>query len=179
MSTIMTKGDRRAVLFQTIFNRFTGEFERLDSSQLRALRALGEMKRRLDVLEETVKLLAEVTFEEEPKVKFTCISCDHTFNLSLPEAQAQNFTSVCPKCHNWGLPLRDEGEYEYSPSEIAEVTGFARGTVCQVIRELGLNPHKEHRLFRKKEFKKIEAVLQKKTPRCKKLGGSNGSNSKN
>ena len=181
MSNTMTKRDRGAVLFQTFFNQLRGDFERLDGGQLKALRALGEMKRILNVLEETVKLHGKVLFEEEPKVKFSCIACDHTFDLSLPEAQAQNFTSICPKCHNWGLPLREGGDYEYSPVEIAEVTGFAHGTVCRVIRELGLNPGgKRHRLFRKEEFKKIEAVLQKKTSRVKKLiGGSNESYVKN
>lgn len=177
MGKLMTKRDRGAVLFQTFFNKLREDFERIDNSHIRSLRVLGEMKRRLDTLEETVRLHGLVLFDQEPRIKLTCISCNHQFELSLPEATAQNFTSVCPKCHGWALPL--QREREYSLKEIAQITGFAYGTVCQAVREMQLKPRGEHRLFGKSEKKKIEAVLSGKKPRKKLEGEKNGSDSQN
>ena len=165
---IISKRDVGAQLLWTWINTLQRRFEQLEESYLRVSRANMEMKRRLDVVQETTVLHGRIVFEKEPTVKMSCISCDHTFNLPLPEAQVMNFTSVCATCGSWALPLR-EGR-EYSPHEIAEITGFAHSTVCRVIRDMELKPRYKQRLFNEKEFKKIDAVLQEKIRK----GGGNG-----
>ena len=164
MNQTMTKRDRGAIVFQGFFNRLREDSERMDANQLKVMRALGEMKRRLDTLEEAVKLHGQVIFEEEPRIRFACISCDRSFDLPLPTAQAQNFVSICSTCHNWSLPMLGKEERQYSPKEIATLTGFNHSTVCKTIRELGLKDGRRHQLYGEEDLQEIKAVLQTKIP---------------
>ena len=151
-------------MFWTWFNTMQNRFDQLEASYLRVARANGEMKRRLDTLEESTRLLTGVVFEEEPRIRFACISCDHSFDLPLPTAQAQNFVSVCTSCHNWSLPIPEKGLKEYSPKEIATLTGFNHSTVCKTIREIGLKDGKRQQLYGEEDLQEIKAVLHTKIP---------------
>ena len=162
----LSKHDRGAIIFQGWFNRLRENYENLEGKQLTVTRSTVEMKKRLDVLEETVKLLSAVVFEEEPKVWLTCISCDHSFTLSLPEATAQNFTSLCEVCHAWALPF-PEGR-EFTLREISELTGFGYTTTVRAARKLGVKLGQQDKRFTKTQFEKIRAVLDEKTRRPRK-----------
>ena len=162
----LSKTDRGALIFQTWFNKLQGDVERVSTQHITVMRSVGEMKRRLDLLEETVRLHGQIVFEEESTVRFTCISCDHTFNLSLPEARAQNFTSLCSVCHNWALPFLYENQYTLH--QIANITGLAYKTVCLAAREMGIKVGQRDKKLDEEQFQKIKAILAEKTPRPRK-----------
>ena len=163
----LSKHDRGAILFQTWFNKLWAGFKELESQQLKILRSTVEINKRLNMLEETTKLLNQVVFEEEPRVKFTCVSCDHTFELSLPEARQQNFTVLCSVCHNWALPFQEAPEYTLR--QISQLTGFGYTTAVLAARELGVKIGVRDKRFTQKQFERIRAILQEKTPRPRKL----------
>ena len=162
---VKTKHDRGALLFQTWFNRLQADVERISDQHIAIMRSTAEMKRRLGALEETVRLHGQVIFEEESTVKFSCISCDHTFELSLPEARAANFTVICEKCSNWSLPFREDF---YTLHQIANLTGFSYKTICLAARELGILFGQRDKKLDVQQFEKIKAILGGKTPRSRK-----------
>ena len=162
----LSKHDRGAVLFQTWFNQLWAGFKELEDRQLKILRSTVEINKRLNMLEETTKLLSQVVFEEEPTVKFTCISCDKTFKLSLPEATAQNFTVLCPVCHNWALPFEEAPEYTLR--QISQLTGFSYSTAVRATRELGVKIGQRDKRFTRAQFERIRTILEEKTPRPRK-----------
>jgi hypothetical protein len=172
-NAVLSKRDRGAILFQTFFNETTAHFERMDVNYLKLLRLIDQLKRRVDVLEDTARLHTQTLFENEPTVTFGCIACEHTFELPLAEAKAQGFVTVCELCYACALPV-EERKGEYSLREIGRLTGYAYNTACQTARELGLGLNrKQNKRFNEQEFRQIKTKLEKKTPKSKN-GGENG-----
>ena len=166
MSKALSKWDKGALLFQSWFNRLWGGFEELKEQQLKIIRANFEIKKRLNAVEERTQLLSQMVFDKEPMVRFTCVSCDKTFKLSLPEATAQNFTTLCPVCHNWSLPFQEAPEYTLR--QISQLTGFSYSTAVRATRELGVKIGQRDKRFTQKQFERIRAILGEKTPRPRK-----------
>ncbi|HUT56180.1 MAG TPA: hypothetical protein VM658_22500 [bacterium] len=102
---------------------------------LKVTRAVAQLVRRVDVLEECTRLYRGILGLEQPVVRFGCISCRHDFDLPLAEAQALNFTPLCPECHNWALPFPKQ-EY-FTAHQIAALAGFPYRTVLKMIHTRG------------------------------------------
>jgi hypothetical protein len=114
--------ERGAMLFWETVQTIRAEYQRLDQAWLKMSRVLGEFKRRLDTIEDTLAVHREILSKDEARVHFLCIACDTGFELPLSEAIGQDFTAVCPDCGNWALafPRRAAGRVgghsqEYHP----------------------------------------------------------------
>lgn len=169
----LSKSDRGAILFQTVFNQLTASVERIDANILELARSQHEYKRRLSALEEAVKTHRKTLFPDNQGVRMFCIACHYEFSIPVQEAEDPEFVTTCPKCHHWSLPM-GESEPEYTTAEIAEMTGFSYSFICQVIRELGLRKGRELQSYHEEEIQQIKAFLS-----TKKRGGNHDRNTAN
>jgi len=174
MSNELSKKDRGALIFQTVVNKFNEARDNLEDNYLKLSRAVYEMKRRLDVLEERVAAQSEVLFGDKPTVTMLCIACDYSFELSITEARSLNFTGICPLCHNWALAVDKSDIATITPNQIARETGRNPTFVCQVARENGLghNYGKRTKMFTEDESQQLRGLLAEKRRR-----GNNGKHS--
>lgn len=164
----LSKEDRGAIMFQTFFNKTREDFDRLDTNWIKLARAIGELKRRVDVLEESIKFYRAILRSGKTTIKFSCIACDYEFHLPQDEARVQNFTTICPKCYSWALPVPKAREY--SVKDFIKITGLCRDTVLKTIRKTGLSDGVSGReqFFNEEKAQKILAILKTKRPYGKK-----------
>jgi hypothetical protein len=162
------KRDRRdaaASMFWSFVSSIEGRAETLEERYLQLIRGMGELKRRLDVAEESLSLYRQLFGDGKPAIKFFCIACDHEFNLPLDEAEAENFTTTCPKCHAWCLPYPEHVQRQYTAKEIAAMCGFSYCHVAHIISRHGFNdntPGRHYRLYTAEQTKQIIEIVKGK-----------------
>jgi len=160
----LSKKDQGALLFQTWNNKLQERLNDTDKRGLRLAYRVCEMKRRLDCLEQIVFSLRGELHRDLPQVEFFCIACGKHFNIPEPEAKAQEYMTVCPDCHNWALPTRDDDSVAtISGKQIAEETGRSYSFVCQLAREneLGHCYGRRTKLYTNQEKDKLVELLEK------------------
>jgi Zn finger protein HypA/HybF involved in hydrogenase expression len=163
---VPNKNDGGALMFWSYHNQLQSQLERIDAAILSIARGMHEYRRRLTVLEKSVALHTKIIFDDQHTIQMTCISCTRVFGVPIAEAESQDFTTVCPECHNWALPVKETPK-KYSIRQIAQISGFAYETVAQVIRENGFNQN-QHGIYRQYDEEttlKVLAILKKKKPR--------------
>jgi hypothetical protein len=160
-----TKSDRGALLFWEALQSIRSQYQQMDQAWLKVTRVLGEFKRRLDCLEETVKVHREILCKDEAAVHFVCIACDTGFELPLAEAVEQDFTTVCPSCGNWALAFPRDGEY--NTEQVAARLGVSAKTVTNTIRELGwARGSGHHNRLSEEQVEQIAAARRAKKARA-------------
>lgn len=164
---VPNKNDGGALMFWSYHNQLRAELERMDAAILELARSEHQTRRRLAAIEHAVKTHSRLIYEDQATVKMFCICCHHEFDVPIAEADDPDFVTTCPECHSWSLPMPEQSLKEYSPTMIAEETGFAHSTVCQVIKKLGLKNGRGWQLYGEDAFQKIVDVLKTKNPRRK------------
>jgi DNA-directed RNA polymerase subunit RPC12/RpoP len=169
----LTKAQKRDVgasLVWSVLNSINGHLEQLDQKYLEMTRILLEHRRWLDTLGITVDHHRKILSKNDTEINMWCISCRYEFKLPRQEAEAQEYAVACPKCGSWAL-LKDRISQDFSIQDIAQISGFAYSTVCQVMRENGLKAtgEKWHR-YSEETAQNVLAILE-----TKKYGGNHGS----
>jgi len=174
--SVVNKEDGGALLFWSYHNQLQAKLEQIDKTLLELMRAGHEYKRRLSSIEEAIKSHRKLIFHDQQAVRMFCIACHHEFDVPVYEASDPEFVTVCPRCHNWSLPIREGNDQipTVSAKQISEEVGRPYDTVVRTARELGLG-HKygtRYKTFTQAESQQIKSVVAKK--RRVQKGGDHG-----
>ena len=163
---VPNKNDGGALMFWTYHNQLQAKLDKIDSLLLSIAQGNHVFNRRMTAIEKAVRLHTKIVFEDQESISMTCISCPCVFEVPIAEAENQDFTTICPECSNWALPMKETPK-KYSIRQIAQISGFAYETVAQGIRENGFNQN-QHGIYRQYDEEttlKVPALLKKKKPR--------------
>jgi len=164
--SVVNKEDGGALLFWSYHNQLQAKLEQIDKTLLELARAGHEYRRRLSAVEDAIKSHRRLIFHDQQTVKMFCIACHHEFDVPIYEASDPEFTTACPRCHNWSLPIGEGNDNipAVSAKQIANETGRPYATISQTALRLGLGHRNgtRYKTFTRAESEQIKSVVAKK-----------------